>query len=62
MQMDESSMPVEGERRVAIRRLNTERRFGERRAPERASAGRRVDFVPDRRTIERRSLSPELAV
>jgi hypothetical protein len=62
MQMDESSMPVEGERRVAIRRLNNERRFGERRAAERASAGRRVDFVPDRRTIERRSLSPELAV
>ncbi len=62
MQMDEASMPVEGDRRVAIRRSNSERRFGERRAPERASAGRRVDFVPDRRAFDRRSFSPELAV
>jgi hypothetical protein len=38
------------ERRVAERRSNEDRRFGERRRPERAVAGRRVEFTDDRRT------------
>jgi hypothetical protein len=52
-------MEVEGlheeERRVAARRSISERRFGERRAPERATVGRRVLFVPDRRLEFRRA-------
>jgi hypothetical protein len=43
------------ERRSTIRRSNPERRFGERRSPERATVGRRVEFVPDRRGQERRA-------
>lgn len=58
----ETSTPVERDRRMTIRRSSAERRFGERRGLQRATAGRRIDFVPDRRTVERRSLSPELAV
>ncbi len=42
------------ERRKLVRRSNTERRFGERRMPERAQVGRRVQFVPDRRSVEDR--------
>ncbi len=42
------------ERRVAERRSMEERRLGERRKPERSVAGRRVLFVNDRRTAERR--------
>lgn len=43
------------ERRVNQRRASTERRFGERRSPDRAVAGRRVVFVNDRRSgAERR--------
>jgi hypothetical protein len=38
------------ERRVIKRRSNIERRFGERRSPDRAAAGRRVVFVEDRRS------------
>ena len=36
------------------RRAGVERRFGERRNPERAGAGRRVAFPFDRRVAERR--------
>jgi hypothetical protein len=49
----ESSESAE-ERRKAVRRSNAERRFGERRMPERAQVGRRVQFVPDRRSVEER--------
>src|SRR5712664_2878059 len=42
------------ERRATVRRSNPERRFAERRTPERATVGRRVIFVPDRRSDERR--------
>ncbi len=42
------------ERRAGVRRSNPERRFGERRSPDRATVGRRVIYVPDRRTDERR--------
>ena len=46
------------------RRSGVERRFGERRNPERAAAGRRVVFpfdrrVAERRFVERRSEWPE---
>jgi len=36
------------------RRSGVDRRYGERRQPERAGAGRRVDFPFDRRVAERR--------
>jgi hypothetical protein len=47
------------------RRSGVDRRFGERRDPERAGAGRRVAFpfdrrVAERRFLERRSNWPEL--
>jgi hypothetical protein len=42
------------DRRLFERRVSLERRFGERRS-DRSSAGRRVEFVPDRREEERRS-------
>ena len=45
-----SSNGEAGERRVDQRRTSVERRFGERRAPERAVAGRRVVYVNDRRS------------
>jgi hypothetical protein len=45
---------VETDRRQAQRRAGIDRRFGERRRPERAVAGRRVVFVNDRRATERR--------
>ena len=53
-----SEMQVErdAERRVAVRRENPDRRFGERRSPERAVVGRRIQFVPDRRSEWRRSM------
>lgn len=38
------------------RRAGVERRFGERRSPERAAANRRVLFPFDRRVAERRFL------
>ena len=46
------------------RRSGVERRFGERRNPDRAAAGRRVVFpfdrrVAERRFVERRSEWPE---
>lgn len=54
------------ERRITPdRRSGLDRRFGERRGPERAAAGRRVLFpfdrrVAERRFLERRSDWPEL--
>jgi hypothetical protein len=47
------------------RRTGVERRFGERRDPERANAGRRVEFpfdrrIAERRFVERRNNWPEL--
>jgi hypothetical protein len=44
---------VQEERRVAQRRGGVDRRFGERRRPERALAGRRVLYM-DRRESDRR--------
>lgn len=38
------------------RRTTPERRFGERRDPVRAAAGRRVQYPFDRRVAERRTL------
>jgi hypothetical protein len=52
--MPESESPAERERRQSQRRANLERRFGERRQPERAVAGRRVVYANDRRMAERR--------
>jgi hypothetical protein len=46
---------VERERRQAQRRGSADRRFGERRRPERAVAGRRVVFANDRRVGDRRA-------
>jgi hypothetical protein len=46
------SGPV-SDRRVTQRRSSMDRRYGERRRPERAVAGRRV-LVVDRRASERR--------
>ena len=43
------------ERRIVGRRSNIERRFGERRSPIRAGAGRRVFQPADRRMAERRA-------
>jgi hypothetical protein len=52
--MPDSESPAERERRQAQRRSSVDRRFGERRQPERAVAGRRVVFASDRRSVERR--------
>ena len=52
MPSDDYSGP---ERRAAQRRSDMDRRFGERRRPERAVAGRRVLFI-DRRVTERREV------
>jgi hypothetical protein len=49
------------DRRMMERRVNPDRRFGERRAGDRASAGRRVDFdrrQEERRLMDRRVFSP----
>lgn len=53
MSSGDSDSHLGGDRRVAKRRSDFDRRFGERRRPERAVAGRRVLFV-DRRVAERR--------
>ena len=47
------------------RRSGVERRFAERRIPDRAAANRRVEFpfdrrVAERRFVERRSIWPEV--
>jgi hypothetical protein len=52
MPSDPETSP-ERDRRVAQRRSDIDRRFGERRRPERAVPGRRVLFI-DRRVAERR--------
>ena len=49
-----SQSQSESERRQAQRRASIDRRFGERRRPERAVAGRRVLYSNDRRIAERR--------
>jgi pimeloyl-ACP methyl ester carboxylesterase len=49
------AQPQGSERRGAARRSGVTRRLGERRAPVRASAGRRVLFPSDRRRAERRA-------
>jgi hypothetical protein len=46
------------DRRVGERRSTIERRFGERRCPERAHVGRRVVFATDRRMAGRRMGEP----
>ncbi|HEX9364314.1 MAG TPA: hypothetical protein VGA47_11075 [Candidatus Dormibacteraeota bacterium] len=53
--MDEQSRGPE-RRAGTDRRSAPERRFGERRSPERASAGRRILHPFDRRVAERRFL------
>ncbi len=50
----DSDLSPEHDRRMAKRRSEVERRFGERRSPERAAPGRRVVFI-DRRITERRT-------
>jgi hypothetical protein len=50
----DSDLSPERDRRVAKRRTEIDRRFGERRNPERAAPGRRVLFI-DRRVNERRT-------
>jgi len=61
MPSDSDSSP-ERDRRVAKRRSDIERRFGERRNPERAAPGRRVLFserrVTERRTAENLAYQP----
>ncbi len=54
MPSDSDSSP-ERDRRVAKRRSEIDRRFGERRRPERAAPGRRVLFI-ERRVAERRTV------
>jgi hypothetical protein len=56
MESSETQVARGAERRMTDRRVNPERRFGERRSTDRSSAGRRVEFVPDRREQERRIL------
>jgi len=50
----DSDFSPERDRRVAKRRSEIDRRFGERRRPERAAPGRRVLFI-ERREGERRT-------
>jgi len=52
--MPDSESQAERDRRQAQRRSAIDRRFGERRQPERAVAGRRVVYANDRRMAERR--------
>jgi hypothetical protein len=54
MQSSETQVERGADRRMSVRRSNLERRFGERRSGDRSVAGRRIDFVPDRREQERR--------
>lgn len=56
MSINETLVPRGAERRGDGRRSTVERRFGERRDPVRAAAGRRVLFPFDRRIAERRAL------
>jgi hypothetical protein len=54
----ETLVPRRADRRVGERRSTIERRFGERRCPERAHVGRRVIFAMDRRMTGRRMGEP----
>jgi hypothetical protein len=54
----ETQVPRTADRRVGERRSIIERRFGERRCPERAQVGRRVLFATDRRMAGRRMGEP----
>jgi len=54
----ETLVPRRADRRVGERRSTIERRFGERRCPERAHVGRRVLFAADRRMSGRRMGEP----
>ena len=54
--VSELLLPRGPERRNGDRRAWMERRFAERRAPERATAGRRGVYPFDRRIAERRML------
>ena len=54
----ETLVPRRADRRVGERRSAIERRFGERRCPERAHVGRRVIFATDRRMAARRMGEP----
>jgi hypothetical protein len=47
--------PMEPERRMKERRSQIDRRYAERRRPERAVSGRRALATSDRRVAERRS-------
>jgi hypothetical protein len=50
----ETLVPGRTDRRVGERRSTIERRFGERRCPERAHVGRRALFATERRMAGRR--------
>ena len=54
--VNEFLVPRGPERRDGGRRAGVERRYAERRDPERATAGRRVLFPFDRRIAERRMI------
>ena len=54
----ETLAPRSADRRVGERRSTIERRFRERRCPERAHVGRRVLFATDRRMVGRRTGEP----
>jgi hypothetical protein len=54
----ETLVPTRADRRLGERRSTIERRFGERRCPERAHVGRRVIFATDRRMAARRMGEP----
>ncbi len=56
MESSETHVERGTDRRMTKRRVNPDRRFGERRSIDRTHAGRRVEFVPDRREQERRGL------
>jgi hypothetical protein len=58
MAFSETLVPRRADRRVGERRSTVERRFGERRCPERAHVGRRVLFATDRRVAGRRMGEP----
>jgi hypothetical protein len=63
MESSETQVERGPDRRMSVRRSNLERRFGERRSGDRSVAGRRIDFVPDRREqarriFDRRAFSP----
>jgi hypothetical protein len=58
MAFSETLAPARADRRVGERRSTIERRFVERRRPERAHVGRRVLSATDRRMAGRRISEP----